>query len=43
MPARPDPVAESIEHRDRYYVRSLTASAMLGNEGEKPRLTYIQP
>jgi hypothetical protein len=39
----PDPVAESIDDRQRYYVRSLTASAVLGNEGEKPRLSYIQP
>lgn len=39
----PDSVAASIEDRDPYYVRSLTASALLGNEGEKPRLTYVQP
>jgi hypothetical protein len=38
----PDPVAASIERRGRYYVRSLTASALLGNEGEKPRLSYVQ-
>jgi hypothetical protein len=38
-----DSVADSIDDRDRYYVRTLTASAILGNEGEKPRLSYIQP
>jgi hypothetical protein len=38
-----DTVASSIEDRNPYYVRSLTPSAMLGNEGEKPRLTYVQP
>lgn len=38
-----DNVAPTIGQRDRYYVRSLTASAILGNEGEKPRYSYIQP
>ena len=38
-----DSVAEGIQRSGRYYVRSITASAILGNEGEKPRLSYVQP
>ncbi len=38
----PDSVADSIDQRSSYYIRSLTASAVLGNEGEKPRLSYVQ-
>lgn len=38
-----DRVSDGIQQHGRYYVRSITASALLGNEGEKPRLTYVQP
>ena len=38
-----DPVSESIEKPGNVYVRSLTASVTLGNEGETSVLSYVQP
>jgi hypothetical protein len=40
--AATDTVSQSIERRGRVYVRSLTASVTLGNEGEKSVLPYVQ-
>jgi hypothetical protein len=35
-----DTVADSIERSQKTYVRELTASCTMGNEGEKPVLRY---
>ena len=37
-----DPVPDEIEYRNGVYVRTLAATARLGNEGQKPSRPYVQ-